>query len=261
MKLYAIIACLIMICVLSAPRSAFAQRFTSSGPMQSGRVTDSTSDTNGELAYEALKAGKLEDARDYLDDADLESPYAMFVRAALTEDAVTASNIYREIVAENEGKPIARQALIELYKYHYAAGQYAAAHRDYIELQKFPLPPPVSDPLGLKDSLQDMPAFQPQASGPASSGAAGTPATPPAADQAQPALYIVQVGVFTTADNARKFIQNLKVYGVNGKVFPKDIGGRTLYGVSAGTFSSRKAADDMAANLKSRSVNCIVVEK
>ncbi len=260
MKFPIIITVLILIGSFAMPRSAFAQRFTSEGPMQSMRVTDSTSDTNGELAYEALKAGKVEEARDYLDDADLESPYALFVRAALTQDAVTASNIYKEIVAENEGKPIAREALIQLYEYHYAAGQYAAAHRDYVELKKFPLPPPVSDPLGLADSLQDLPAFEPPAASPAA-GPAVPPSPEPAATQSQPTLYIVQVGVFTTAENARKFIQDLRVYGVKGKVFPKDLGGRTLYGVSAGTFSDRKAAEDMAANLKSRSVNSIVVEQ
>ncbi|HQT92844.1 MAG TPA: SPOR domain-containing protein, partial [Candidatus Kryptobacter bacterium] len=72
---------------------------------------------------------------------------------------------------------------------------------------------------------------------------------------------LVQVGVFTTADNARKFVQSLKMYGVTGTLFTKSDGGRTLYGVSAGSFSSREAADDMAANLKSRSIDCIVVQE
>ncbi|MCL5020618.1 MAG: hypothetical protein M1339_02925, partial [Bacteroidetes bacterium] len=139
-----ILGFLVLACV-SSTQQVLAQRFTSSGPSQLTQKGDTAADRNGELAYEALKSGNLEDARGFLDDANPGSPYAMFVRAALTQDAVTAADMYKEIVAENEGTPIAREALIQLYRYHYAAGQYAAAHRDYIELQKFPLPPPVSE--------------------------------------------------------------------------------------------------------------------
>lgn len=237
---------------------ALAQRFTVPQVPELNQKADTNVDENAELAYEALKAGKLDDARDYLDDANPESPYALFVRAALTEDGVTAANMYKEIVAENEGTPIAREALIELYRYHYAAGQYAAAHRDYIELQKFPFPPPVPDPIGLSDSLQNEPAYQ----APKPVHASAAPAAPAKVSPSiQPKVYLVQVGVFTTAGNAHRYVQDLKVYGVAGKVFRKDIGGRTYYAVSAGSFSSRNAAEDMAKDLKSRSVDCIVVEK
>lgn len=246
------VACLLVLACAYIPQSAMAQRFTSAGPSQSVGKPD-TADTNAELSYEALKAGHIEHARDYLDDANPASPYAMFVQAALTQDAITAADIYKEIVAANEGKPIAREALLQLYRYHYAAGQYAAAHRDYVELQKFSIPPPVPDPQGLQDSLQAIPAFQtPQTSPrPAPEEKASTPAP----------TYLVQVGVFTTANNARRFIRQLKVYGVNGKLFRKDIGGKDLYGVSAGAFSSKDAADEMAKNLRGRSVDCVVVQK
>ncbi len=236
-----------------APRQVLAQRFTSSGPSQPVVKADTLADDNARLAYDALKAGKLDDARDYLDDADPQDPYAMFVHAALTQDAVTASNMYKEIIAENEGTQIAREALVQLYKYHYAAGEYNSAHRDYGELKKFSVYPGVPDPLGLRDSLQALPASAPQQS-------PETPQTDMSAAGRLP-VYLVQVGVFTTADNARKFVQSLKMYSVTGTLFTKDDGGRTLYGVSAGSFSNREAADDLAANLKSRSIDCIVVEK
>lgn len=243
------------------PGNAFGQRFTGAGPSTLGPVADTNSDVDGELAFEALRSGKLEDARNYLNGANPESPYAMFVRAALTQDGVTAANMYKMIVAENEGTPIAREALVQLYRYHYATGQYGAAHRDYVELKKFALPPPVSDPLGLVDSLQEIP--HPQADEPARSFAASTvtPAPESAAGQVKPIIYIVQVGVFTTSGNARRFIRDLKAYGVKGNIFPKDISGRALYGVSAGSFSDEGAAQAMVNNLKSRSINAIVVEK
>ncbi len=248
--IFGIIALLLFI----APRQILAQRFTSSGPSRPVVKADTLADYNARLAYDALKAGKLDDARDYLDDADPQDPYAMFVHAALTQDAVTASNMYKEIVAENEGTPIAREALVQLYKYHYAAGEYNSAHRDYVELKKFSVAPGVPDPLGLRDSLQALPTASPlQQSLETRQTDASAAARPP--------VYLVQVGVFTTADNARKFVQSLKMYGVTGTLFTKSDGGRTLYGVSAGSFSSREAADDMAANLKSRSIDCIVVQE
>jgi hypothetical protein len=248
-------------CALLGPHIALAQRFTTNGPSSLAPATGTKSDVEGQLAFEALRSGKIDEARRYLNGADPESPYAMFVRAALTKDGVTAANMYKMIVAENEGTPIAREALIQLYRYHYATGQYQAAHRDYVELEKFALPPPVSDPVGLADSLQSIPQFQPKESVQPAAVPPETPAPVSVAAPVKPTIYLVQVGVFTTRDNAWKFVQDLKVYGVTGKVFPKDIGGRTFYGVSAGTFSDQGAAQDRANNLKSRSINAIVVEQ
>lgn len=255
-----LIVVFVVLTFVSLPGTVMARRTAISGVSRANVRTVDKTDKNAQLAYEALKSGKLEAARNYLEGANPENPYAMFVRAALTEDAVTAANMYREIASENEGTPIAREALIELYRYHYAAGKYAAAHRDYIELQKFPLPPPVPDPIGLRDSLENEPAFH------SSEGEhAAMPATRPApsekAHNLQSTTYLVQVGVFTTVDNARRFIQDLRVYGVHGEMFRKVIGGKRYYGVSAGSFSDRNAADELAKKLKSRSVNCIVVEK
>ena len=235
-------------CVVTA-RVGFAQRFTSAP--QGGQTADSTYDNKGELAYEALESGNLDDARNYLDAADPGDPYAMFVRASLTSDALTAANMYKEIVAENEGKPIAREALVQLFNYHYAKGDYQAAHSDYLELKKFPIPPPVSDPIGLRDSLQSAPVVQ-------------APRPQPPAEEAgksAPRSFIVQLGVFTTPENAQRYIQKLRTYGVTATVFTKDGGGRTLYGVSAGSFPSRDGAQDLANDLKGRAIDCIVVQR
>jgi SPOR domain len=244
---------LFLVALLCVPGHAFAQRFTSGATQHPVQPADTLADENGRLAYEALEAGKVDEARDYLDDANPQGPYAAFVRAALTKDAITAANMYKEIVAEYRGKAIAREALIRLYKYHYAAGDYSSAHRDYVELKKFSPPAQLPDPLGLKDSLQLLPAPPDTQSEAAAETVEDSPVAPP--------TYLVQVGVFTTADNARRFIQNLKMYGITGTLFTKDDGGRTLYGVSAGSFSDRAAAEDMVANLKGRSIDCMVVQK
>ncbi len=243
----------IILCTLSLLLDdADAQRFSSGPP--SSQMSPQGGDENALRAFEAYKAGNIDLARKYLGDSKQSDPYAMFVNAALDPDAVEAADMYKEIVAENHGRPVAGEALLKLYKYHYATGDYQSARTDYVELKKYPTAGEVADPSGLEDSLIT----------PARASAPITPSvTTSAADngpERASTKFIVQVGVFTTLENARNFIGDLRDNGIEGTVFTKDAGGRSLYGVSAGTFSSRDAAEDYARELKSRSVDCIVVE-
>ena len=211
-----------------------------------------TAAENAERAFVALKAGDFDAARKYLAGSNPSNGFSMYVKAAFTPDAVEAADIYKEIVAENHGRPIAGEALLQLYKYHYAVGDYAAAHTDFLSLKKYPLIPPVSDPAGLEDSTRGISAgTQP----------AQEPVRSEPIQQVEAAEYIVQLGVFTTSDNAHKFVDDLDANGIEASVFIKDSGGRALYGVSAGTFDNRDDAEKLAADLKNKSINCIVVKK
>ncbi len=243
---------LILVIPILGSESAFAQRFTSKSQSQQAQSVDNTADQNAAQAYMALKEGNLDDARKYLAKANSSDPFAMYVRAALTPDAAEAADVYKEIVAENEDKPIAREALLQLYKFHFAAGDYNAAHTDYLELSKFPMLTQITDPLGFEDSLQTpAPSVKPQL-------ANTLPAASPTKESGN---FAVQVGVFSTPQNARKFMESLRTSGINGAIFTKAESGRTLYAVSAGTFSTRVAAQAFAADLKNRSIDCIVVQR
>lgn len=231
--------------------SVTAQRFTSNPQIMQAKATEDSRDQNARQALIALKAGKLDDARKYLAEADSSNPFARYVRAALTEDAVEASDIYKGIVAENPDKPIAREALLQLYKFHFAAGDYRAARAEYLQLRKYPDLAKLTDPTDLEDSLQTPKALaRPQA------------LTPPTLPQpGESGSFVVQVGVFSTPENAHKFVESLRTNRINGTVFTKIEPDRTLYAVSAGSFSTREAAQSFAADLKSRSINCIVVQR
>jgi len=262
--------------------AAFAQRFTTAPKTdqpQSGKrhdintkaqqAIDSTGGKiksyNAEKAYIALMAGRLGDARKFLAAASLSDPVSMYVRAALNQNAVEAADIYKEIVAENRGKSIGRDALIQLYKYHFAAGNYKAAHTDYLELQKYPnfMRTPngsrfattglstdqLIDPTGLKDTVQTFRDY---------SGLQKDSDTVAAGDSGE---FIVQVGIFSTFDNARKFVEEMRAKNIDAAVFTRTETEKTRYAVSAGSFSTRDAAESFASDLKNRSVNCMVVHK
>ncbi|MCL5035290.1 MAG: SPOR domain-containing protein [Bacteroidetes bacterium] len=236
------------------PGTVRAQRFTSEDKSQKADGMVASGDRNAQQAYLSLKAGDLNDARRYLTESDPSDPFAIFVRAALTPDAVEAVDTYKEIIAEYPGKPIAQQALLQLYKYHFAAGDYGNAHTDYLELRKYtPMMTQLVDPLGFEDTLRlpqpstalPVSSEQPQPSSPA----------PPSA------MFTVQLGAFSTPENARRFIATLKEQGIQAAVFTKADGSRTLYAVSTGSFSTRSDAEAYAQELKGRSISCIVVQK
>lgn len=243
----------VLACSILAPGAALAQRFTSEGDANRTQNSDVTGDKNAQQAYLSLKAGMLNDAKRYLTEANPSDPFALFVRAALTPDAVEAADMYKEIVAENPGKPIAREALLQLYKYHYAAGDYKEAHTDYLELRKLsPMMSQLVDPLGFEDTLH----LPPTVAKPQPSAAPARPSQTATGD-----LFTVQVGAFSTPANAQRFASDLKNKGISAAVFTKVDAGRTLYAVSAGTFSTREAAEAYAVDLKRRSINSIVVQR
>jgi SPOR domain len=249
MKAYLLeISFLAMIIANACP--AIAQRFTSR-PVQRPVKAD-TGFINSERAYLALKAGNLDEARKYLSLADASNPFAMFVRAALNGDATIAAGIYRVIVNEYPDKPIAREALLQLYKYHYAAGNYRLAHTDYLQLNKYPGMTQLVDPAGLRDSIQN----QTSPISPLPQDAVTAPA--PAPEESD--NYSIQLGVFSTQENADRFVAQLKTNRIKAVVSTKESSGKVLYFVTTGNFSTREAADTFAADLKRRSIDCVVIK-
>jgi len=255
MKLFTFLAAFLIF--FSVSKSAMAQRFTTKNQPPKAEASEAkdsvhTKNQNAEKAYAALKAGRLVDARKLLAAVPVSAasdPFAMYVRASLNENAVEAAGIYKEIVAENSSKPIGHDALLQLYKYHFAAGNYKSAHTDYVELLKYPdaTTDELIDPAGLKDSIQTPQGFD------VSQRHHGE------SDIESCGEFIVQVGLFSTRENARKFVDELRSKNIDAAIFAKTEDEKTLYAVSAGSFSTRDAAEAFASDLKNRSINCMVV--
>ncbi len=231
-------------------RPVVAQRFSSGDQTGQKSFKADTGFINAEKAYLALKTGNLEDARKYLSLADASNPFSLYVRAGLTQDATEAAGIYKEIVAEYPDKPIAREALLQLYRYHYAAGNYRLAHTDYLQLRKYPGMTQLSDPAGLKDTLQNTAPSMPTQN----------TETPPPSTSDEPTSYSIQLGVFSSQENADRFVAHLKAEDIKASVSSKIGANKTLYVVTTGDFPTREAADTFAADLRNRSIDCIVVQ-
>jgi len=273
MKFFISIA--IFIVFFSQDEFVMAQRFTTrnhDAKTQAPQAGDSAHginpNQNAEKAYAALRAGRLTDARKFLSlvpPSTASDPFAMYVRATLDENATEAVDVYKEVVAENPGKPIGYDALLQLYKYHFAAGNYKSAHADYVELRKYPSLVQVPkgsgtaitesstdqlvDPAGLKDSIQTLPDL------------ADLRNNSKASDVSSSGEFIVQVGIFSVPDNAHKFADELRSKNIDATILTKIENEKTLYAVSAGSFPTRDAAEAFASSLKGRSINCVVVQK
>jgi hypothetical protein len=257
----------ILIIMIFGGTEVFAQRFTSEEQMTRPGLKADTGFINAERSYLALKAGDLDNARKYLSLADASNPFAMYVRATLTPDATQASGIYKLIVNEFPDKPIAREALMQLYKYHYAAGDYRLARTDYLQLRKYPGSTQLTDPAGLSDKMpaekdtllergvSQNPVVAPQPPVGVPPSTSTQEESPVPSEEG----YAVQLGVFSTRANAEKLVTQLRSKNISASVSMKPADGRTLYAVTTGDFRTRDAAETFAARLKSRSIDCIVV--
>ena len=71
--------------------------------------------------------------------------------------------------------------------------------------------------------------------------------------------YFIQLGVFSTRENAERFVSHLKAVNIEATVTSRPGSSKTLYVVTTGDFQTREAAESTAAGFKRRSINCIVV--
>lgn len=231
--------------------TASAQRFTTKGEGNHIPSKPDTGSINAEKSYLALRSGDVDRAKEYLTSADPSNPFSMYVHATLTEDAGEAAGVYKEIVEEYHDKPVAREALLQLYRFHYAAGDYRSARTDYLQLQKYPEMSQLVDPAGLGDTLQDSSTFRTRIEGTDSLRSL---------QAERGSAFVVQLGVFSTQENAKKFVSQMKANGIIAKISTKTVAGRLLYTVSTGKFATHEEAIAFAASLKSRSINCVVIE-
>lgn len=251
----------ILVIMIFSATEIFAQRFTSKGQKPPSSTMPDTGFINAEKSYLALKTGDLDNARKYLSLADASNPFSMYVRATLTQDATQAADIYRLIVNQYPDKPIAREALLQLYKCHYAAGDYRLAHTDYLQLHKYQGMTQLVDPAGLSDKMPaEEDTLQNQAVTPQPS-VETAPSTP--AQEESPVnsgeSYTVQLGVFSTQANAERFVNQMKTNNIDASISTKSGAGKTLYVVTTGNFQTRGAAEAYSADLKSRSIDCVVI--
>jgi len=205
----------------------------------------------------------------------------LYIQAVLTTDGALAVKRYQEIAEKYPASVWADDALYKVYQYNYSLGLYKKADESMEQLRSrypqsiyvtgaeksaTPAVTAAEQPAAVRPAV--VPAETPAAATQPLPGAAEKrqePAkndvveqtkpmqqTKTAAQQAAPAgRYYVQVGVFSTEENARKAIQ--KYGGMVGRMpgmTPKTSGGKTMYIVRFEGFDTAESARAFSTDLR-----------
>ena len=173
-------------------------------------------------------------------------PGVMFLQAALTTDGAQAARVYQTVVDNFPDSEWADDALYKLYQYYYSLGLYKTGDAKLQQLKElYPLSPYASD-----QAVQA--EHQKAADGEPPAGAE----TPPAA------AYTVQVGAFSTLQNAEELKGRFEKESFSATISTVVSNGKTLHKVWVGEFKTYESAKRFAGEIKSKyNIDSIVVTR
>jgi tetratricopeptide (TPR) repeat protein len=199
-------------------------------------------------------------------------PGVLYLDAILTTDGSRAVKKFQQIVDRYPHSDWADDALYKVYQYDYSVGLYETADKKLKQLkQDYPNSIYVvgsDSTVGKtaegqsgsehqiatvhenKDTVQAL-SDQPINNSSNSSNSSG---------EQDIGKYFVQTGAFSTMDNAKKRAAFLDSIGRKGTINSKQVGGKTLYVVAVGGFSTEQGARDFIAELKTKyNVDSIII--
>ena len=189
------------------------------------------------------------------------NPGVIFLQGKLTPNGIEAAKLYQGIVDNFPKSEWADDALFSLYQYYYALGLYKTAD---VKLQQLKHEYPAS-PLASGSQAKEVPYREDEQVKLPSNTIPSADTVKPVPDvPVQPVQepYTLQVGAYSTMKNAEKqknFFENL---GINAEVTNKVRGGRSLYLVWAGSFTTAEEAKTFGLDIKKKyNIDSIVVEK
>jgi len=126
-----------------------------------------------------------------------------------------------------------------------------------------PVPPPVAAPAppAAPKSNRDAAAILSGEPLPAPAPKASAPAPARAATGADPFVYFVQVGAFSSQDDAEQQRARLALQGFGAKISEREQGGRTIHRVRVGPFESQAEAIAQQERLKSGGIDAALVRQ
>lgn len=172
--------------------------------------------------------------------------------------SASGKSLFRVMAAEHPAK---KQALAEAEAIK-AKGMLAAVVEDTASAK--PQEPVVArEKTPTKTSTAPVQVKPAPSAPPAQAGAPDKAATSvPAASKPGKAIYLVQFGLFSSEQNAKSLVAELKAKGQDASVRQTTSGGKTMYRVIAGEFGSRKEAATAASGIKSsKNVEAVVTQE
>jgi tetratricopeptide (TPR) repeat protein len=173
-------------------------------------------------------------------------PGVLYLQGVLTSDGSEAVKIFQSVLDNFPKSKWADDALYKAYQYYYSIGLYKTATRKYDQLkQAYPSSPYLA--LGeLSLANQEAEAVE----------------KPRSAQDADNGTFAVQVGAFSTAENANKQKRFFHNVGYSVEVLNKVKHGKSYYLVWIGNFKSDDEAWKFGSELKRKyRIDTIVVER
>ena len=202
-----------------------------------------------EKRLEMIKSGQVEEVKAELPallTRYQNDPGVLYLEGVLTSDGTDAVKIFHSVVDNFPESEWADDALYKIYQYSFSLGLYKTATQTYERLKKeYPASPYLTRAESRAASKAPDEGEKVKPSG----GSDG-------------AYFAVQVGAFSTAENAnkqRKYFQNI---GQPVDIFSKVKRGRSFYLVWIGNFKSYDEARKFGNELRARyKIEPLVVER
>jgi len=178
-------------------------------------------------------------------------PGVMYLQAVLTtDDGAEAAKIYQNIVDNFPKSEWADDALYKLYQYYYSIGLYKTADQKLQQLkEEYPFSAYANEKSPVAEEKAE-PKEQPivvKPKGPMQKYAAG---------------FTVQVGAFSTFQNAAELKAKFENKGYTANIFTIDSGGKKIHKVWVGEFATYEEAKKLSAEVKKRfNLSSIVVSR
>lgn len=178
------------------------------------------------------------------------NPGVLYLQAILTTDGSESATIYQSIVDNFPKSEWADDALYKLYQYYYSVGLYKTADQKMVQLkQDYPFSAYASEET--KAETKDQ-AFAEQ------------PAVvkPKGAVEKYPTNFTIQVGAFSTLQNAEELKSKFEKEGYSSNIFTIVTNGKKLHKVWVGEFQTYDEAKRFTAEVRKKfSLESIVVSR
>ncbi len=178
------------------------------------------------------------------------NPGVMYLQAVLTQDGTEAAKLYQNIVDNFPKCEWGDDALYKLYQYYYSIGLYKTAEQKLAQLkEEYPFSAYASEKnlaVGEKQSAKEKPAVMKPKS-----------TVPKFATN-----FTVQVGAFSTLQNAGELKAKFEKEGFQSNIFTIVSNGKKLYKVWVGEFQTYDEAKKFSLEIKNKfNLACIVVSR
>ena len=177
-------------------------------------------------------------------------PGVMYLQAVLTADGEEAAKLYQSIVDNFPKSEWADDALYKLYQYFYSIGLYKTADQKMAQLkQDYPFS---------AYAMEESPAREPKSGDKEAPVIVKTPGTV----QKFATSFTIQVGAFSTLQNAEELKSKFEREGYASNIFTIDTHGKKLHKVWVGEFPTYDEAKRFTAEVKKKfSLESIVVSR